>query len=94
MVKCYELIVVKKENDGSSIAFYVNAKNSTNGAYMYVQNVRLDAKSVNSVVDNTRAGEAHFYYNDVTYDYGAKIYEKTSTYLYNQAISPDDWNWD
>ncbi|MBQ8636454.1 MAG: hypothetical protein IJ423_00465 [Clostridia bacterium] len=96
-VKCYDLIVVKDDDDMSSKAFYCNANQKIDGkyypAYMYVENSVINSKYENSIADATGTGKAYFYYSDLSYANGDAKYAKTSTYIKNFTMSDDNWEW-
>jgi predicted ribosomally synthesized peptide with SipW-like signal peptide len=81
-VKCYDLIIKKP----SGFAFYVNGKYDARGAYLYAENCTM---TTNSVVDT--ASTYRFYYNDLTYGKGE--YKNNTSYIKNQILEWNDWDW-
>lgn len=81
-VKCYDLIVAKS----SGFAFYVQGKYDNRGTYMYAENCTM---TTNSVVDT--AATYRFYYDNLVY--GKGTYSNNSTYIKNNVMAWNDWEW-
>ena len=91
-VKCYDLIVEKEKDpnakmDWMNAAFYVNS-NSKSGAYMYVENTVVSSTYVLSTTSPYR-----FFYDGLTTKNGEGTYSSNSTYIKNQVMEWNNWEW-
>ncbi len=103
-VKCYDLKVIKKTTDAAAVALYVNNSSYTlnnepngkkingPGAYMYVENCELEVREYDFNVVSTSSSAYKFFYNNLTFKSG-KVYTKNSSYIKNQEMAWDDWDW-
>lgn len=93
-VKCYDLNIIKLENDMASVAFYVNGSNKADDGkaypvYLYAEDCALNSKKDVSFV--TTSGSYKFYHSGLTYD--GKDYTKNSGNIKNLQLAADDWDW-
>ncbi len=98
-VKCYDLTVIKAANNSGSCAFYANGNNKVAGetaysaGYMYIENCWVNNAQKMGVVEWQPGRDSRVYYNNVLYNNGQSVYDHTSTYIKNQVMEPDDWEW-